>query len=333
MSENYDLQKSKKAVSALYPVIKDAHGNVIDGFHRLEADPNWKTETLEDIQTPVQLALARIVANTHRRQVSKEERKLQLVTLAEELVKEGRVREEVIPEIAELTTFDVSYLYKMLPAEYKSRPGVGKHKEKGGLSPPSEHEHDYDPATAKCKICGRELTAPESVKNGVGPICANGNNVSDVSNVNEAPERFPGEHAISQALGQTPKPLTVEEKAFKLLDEECTKFGDISDVWMIDTLKRIGIYLPESRNLAAKYRNRAKAKIPDSAVITAQTPAPTATVTAEPRVVTDPFYGLTMSAEKVEAAINRLEEALCTDGVLLPIQAEKVAEYLRRGLK
>ena len=172
--EHYDLQKSKRSVHELYPVIKDAHGNVIDGFHRLEADPNWKTEILEDIKTPVQLVLARIVANTHRRSVSKEERKLQLVTLAEELVKEGMKRENVIPAMVELTTFTERYIYGMLPAEYKKRPGAGGPKERVELSSTQDHEHVYDAGSTNCRICGRELTAPESVKAGIGPVCASG---------------------------------------------------------------------------------------------------------------------------------------------------------------
>jgi len=172
--EHYDLQKSKRNVHELYPVIKDAHGNVIDGFHRLEADPNWKTEILEDIKTPVQLVLARIVANTHRRSVSKEERKLQLVTLAEELVKEGMKRESVIPAMVELTTFTERYIYGMLPAEYKKRPGAGGPKERVELSSTQDHEHVYDAGSTNCRICGRELTAPESVKAGIGPVCASG---------------------------------------------------------------------------------------------------------------------------------------------------------------
>lgn len=33
----YDLKESKSGVRELYPVLYDAHGNGIDGFHRLEA--------------------------------------------------------------------------------------------------------------------------------------------------------------------------------------------------------------------------------------------------------------------------------------------------------
>jgi len=46
MSE-YDLKISEK-IGQLYPVLVDAEGNVIDGFHRLEADPKWRTEKLLD---------------------------------------------------------------------------------------------------------------------------------------------------------------------------------------------------------------------------------------------------------------------------------------------
>jgi ParB/RepB/Spo0J family partition protein len=35
-----------------------------------------------------------------------------------------------------------------------------------------EHEHVYDAGSTRCRICGRELTAPESVASGIGPICA-----------------------------------------------------------------------------------------------------------------------------------------------------------------
>jgi len=119
VSEGYDLQKSKKSVHELYPVLKDAHGNVIDGFHRLEADPNWKTETLEHIKTPAQLALARIISNTHRRSMSREERKLQIVALAKELIKEGLPREKVVPTIAELAAFTDAYIRMLLSDEYK----------------------------------------------------------------------------------------------------------------------------------------------------------------------------------------------------------------------
>ncbi len=105
MEERYDLAASKWSVHELYPMLKDVHGNVIDGFHRLRADPNWRTETLEHIKTPTQLVLARIIANTHRRSVSREEREEQINELARCLMENEKIpREGLISIIAELTT-------------------------------------------------------------------------------------------------------------------------------------------------------------------------------------------------------------------------------------
>jgi len=39
MTEDYDLTKSSKALGKLYPILKDAHGNIIDGFHRKRVNP------------------------------------------------------------------------------------------------------------------------------------------------------------------------------------------------------------------------------------------------------------------------------------------------------
>ena len=120
MSSHYDLGESKRSIRELYPVLLDAHGNVIDGFHRLEADGGWKTERLEHIKTPTQLALARIVANTHRRIVSRDERAQQIEELARALLDhDGVSKTEIVPTIAELTTFSERYVRDLLPDDYK----------------------------------------------------------------------------------------------------------------------------------------------------------------------------------------------------------------------
>lgn len=71
--EPYSLKKSVEKIGKLYPVLKDKFGTVIDGFHRLEIDPNWPSITLENIDTPLKLQKARLTSNFHRRQVPKEE--------------------------------------------------------------------------------------------------------------------------------------------------------------------------------------------------------------------------------------------------------------------
>jgi len=154
MEERYDLGDSKRSVRELYPVLLDAHGNVIDGYHRLRADPDWRTETLGHIKTPTQLVLARIIANTHRRSVSREEREEQINELARCLLDVENVpREELIPSIADLTTFSDKYIRELLSDEYKTRPRIGgaaTHKrvelsstqKRVGLSPNQREEFD-----------------------------------------------------------------------------------------------------------------------------------------------------------------------------------------------
>jgi len=45
------LEKSEKKIGQLYPILRDAEGKVIDGWHRLDVNPQWKSITLEDVKT------------------------------------------------------------------------------------------------------------------------------------------------------------------------------------------------------------------------------------------------------------------------------------------
>jgi len=120
VQEKYDLDRSRQSVQELYPVLLDAHGNVIDGKHRLEVHSGWRTERREDIKTRTQLWLARIIANNHRRIVSREERMQQFTELAKSLVEDEAVtRENVVSTISKLTTFTERYVRELLPNEYK----------------------------------------------------------------------------------------------------------------------------------------------------------------------------------------------------------------------
>jgi len=76
-------EASLKEVGVLYPAIADAKGRIIDGIHRLAVDPRWPVFKLPDINTDAKYLLARIIANTHRRTVSAEEKTRWLDELAE----------------------------------------------------------------------------------------------------------------------------------------------------------------------------------------------------------------------------------------------------------
>ena len=126
MSTEYDLKKSKK-IGQLYPVLLSKDGKVIDGFHRLQADPNWGTKRLEEIDSEEKLLIARAVANWHRRQVSGEEKEEWINKLARIYKKQGlkvrkktgrpeSPRNEILEKIAAVTglapTTVTRYLYK-----------------------------------------------------------------------------------------------------------------------------------------------------------------------------------------------------------------------------
>jgi len=118
-AEAYNLGASTRYVQELYPVLLDAHGNVIDGNSRLDAKPSWRTETHDDIQTPAQLWAARIIANGCRRTVSQGERREQFSEFARCLVEEEVPKDQVVATISKITTFSERYIQLLLPAEYK----------------------------------------------------------------------------------------------------------------------------------------------------------------------------------------------------------------------
>ena len=85
----YSLKKSTSLVGQLYPVLKDADGNILDGDHRTEADGEWKTEILENINTPEKKLAARLIANMNRRTVPKTEKERWINDLAQLYLNQG----------------------------------------------------------------------------------------------------------------------------------------------------------------------------------------------------------------------------------------------------
>jgi len=110
LSEEYDLKRSEK-IGQLYPVLIDSAGNVIDGLHRLEVDPDWRKEKLTQINTEEKFLIARCVANWNRRQITRQEKEEWINGLARIYQKQGlKVRggdpphpNEVVSRIIEVT--------------------------------------------------------------------------------------------------------------------------------------------------------------------------------------------------------------------------------------
>lgn len=108
----YDLKRSVDAVGYLYPTIVDKHDRIIDGQHRLKADPNWPCFRLSHIETMTDYLMARITANVHRRTPNAEEKTEWLSELAEET---GWSAEK----IAERLGMSYDWVVKYLPSKYK----------------------------------------------------------------------------------------------------------------------------------------------------------------------------------------------------------------------
>jgi len=113
MSEekSYDLKKSVEGLGQLYPILIDAHGNVIDGFHRKEIDPKWPTVKLEHIDSTVKLEAARLAANFNRRDVPPEELKQKIGFLIGAGLK--------VKEIADQTGISERTIYRHMPEQLK----------------------------------------------------------------------------------------------------------------------------------------------------------------------------------------------------------------------
>jgi hypothetical protein len=130
MSE-YDHKKSTKIVGQLYPVLIDKAGNVIDGFHRLDSDSEWRKEKHPEIDSKEKLLIARCVANWHRREVPREEKAEWINGLAEIYQKQGlkvsvrvgsaQARNQIIDKIAEVTGLDETTVRDYISSEFKQK--------------------------------------------------------------------------------------------------------------------------------------------------------------------------------------------------------------------
>jgi hypothetical protein len=80
--EKEDLKKSYEKFGALYPILTDKDGNVIDGFHRKEIDANWPTMKI-DTNDESRKQIIALVANITRREITDVEKTKRLDAIAE----------------------------------------------------------------------------------------------------------------------------------------------------------------------------------------------------------------------------------------------------------
>jgi hypothetical protein len=122
--DEYSLSLSRIGLGELVPVLKDTHGNIIDGFHRKLENKNWHEFIVPQIDNKVKLELARIAVNFVRRQVSHEELKKCLTYLISE--------QNLTPEqIAKTTGISLTTIYRHTPQALKNQVRVQAGKASG----------------------------------------------------------------------------------------------------------------------------------------------------------------------------------------------------------
>lgn len=129
--ESHKKTRNVDYIGELYPVLKAADGEIIDGLERTEAD--WESErVLPKVKTRLQKLVARAVAHQRKNMTFQERRRL-YDAMAEELIRSGDVgqpdspyipRESrdkpvVIDKIAKLLGISASQIARYISERYK----------------------------------------------------------------------------------------------------------------------------------------------------------------------------------------------------------------------
>jgi hypothetical protein len=155
------LRKLRGLVGEVYPVIVDAEGNIIDGWHRVKVDPSWHKKIVE-CKDMGEKALVWFAAH-ERRTVSQKELSTNMIHVAEKLLRQGIQRDQIVAKIAELTGYTEQYIRKFLPAQYKAKEKARakpiklvypEEKPKLAGEKPAERRM---PTKYLCPICGSPL--------------------------------------------------------------------------------------------------------------------------------------------------------------------------------
>jgi len=144
-------------------------------------------------------------------------------------------------------------------------------KERVELSSTQNHEHVYDAGSTHCRICSRELTAPESVAAGIGPICASGKPKASPETLENEFNGIVGRLGIGPSprdLPSTSKINTSEEPRYEPSEEEVFAFlnrfkyeKDIDGILLDNMIDLFGLSASQALNWLEKWRI-ARAKSP-----------------------------------------------------------------------
>ncbi len=112
-TEAYSLAISCEGLGELYPVLRDAHGNIIDGRHRKDEKPDWHEAVCSQIDTPIKLAFAKLAVHGCRRDIPPEETKETITFLAKEGITASQIRKG--------SGIGLTTIYKYMPQSAKNQ--------------------------------------------------------------------------------------------------------------------------------------------------------------------------------------------------------------------
>ena len=144
-----DYELSKSRLGPLYRILRAADGELLDGFHRRDASPDWPEEVLKQITTPRQKVAVKIATNAMRRQAPEEEIASYVQSLAQEIMAEGVDPKDVVREIrldTGLKEHAIRRLLKKTRGDTPSQPSAlmpitaprGREEEQEDLTTPPE---------------------------------------------------------------------------------------------------------------------------------------------------------------------------------------------------
>ncbi|MGD0645672.1 MAG: hypothetical protein ABSA75_12275 [Candidatus Bathyarchaeia archaeon] len=120
-----DIKRSTSIVGRLYPVLVDSSGRVIDGAHRLKADPTWFKVEVPNMESEEHRLLARLISNVCRRKVPSEEKTKMLDSLGQFYLEQGVPHSELVRKIVQNTGMSYRWVMKYSSDVLKVRPGLG----------------------------------------------------------------------------------------------------------------------------------------------------------------------------------------------------------------
>lgn len=144
----YSLKGSTSLVGQLYPILRAKDGEILDGIHRSEADGSWRSEVLENIDSEEKKLAARLIANFHRRKVSRDEKAMWINSLAELYQSQGlkvegerenaQGKNEIVEAIVSATGLNWRTIHNYLEDRFKqkshARQGLSQHETRSKAS-------------------------------------------------------------------------------------------------------------------------------------------------------------------------------------------------------